>query len=416
MSLLRAFLLATLVLALGAAPCPQEARSTAQIPAESGSAPARIVVGIFDAPPFSEPLDEAVRDGLPVEAPAKASDPAAGGESSRASDWTGTSMRLFERVARRLGVEVEYRTGTEREILDALARGEIDACASPLAPTPGRLGRFEFSHTYAAVGITAATRTRDSLLDELEGIADGLFSRSQMRIYVAILALALLFALLMWVAERRRNQDFHGHPIDGFGSSLWWSVVTLATVGYGDKVPRTGRGRTIAGVWMLVSLVLTSVFTATIVSAITLGSLDASPVRSQADLSRLRLVAVESSISSDWLESRGLPHRRVRDFAEGIRLVEQRAADALVGPEIELRTALRSHPALTVAPARLTDEFMCFGLARSLSDDFRERFDAALVMELPRSASAEPDTPTEAAPIRGTTSLRATSTETGAAR
>lgn len=354
--------------------------------------PTRLVVGLFDAPPFSEPLEEAARDGLKADAaeirvvdrPA----PETAEASAQEARWTGSSLRLVERVATRLGVAVEYRTGSESDILEALARGEIDVCASPLAPTPSRLANFDFSHAYASVGLTAATRAHDSLLDDLASIADGLFARSQLRIYAVILVCALAFAFLMWLLERGRNQDFHGHPLHGFGSSLWWSVVTLATVGYGDKVPRTGSGRALASAWMLISLVLTTVFTATIVSALTLGSIAASPIQSQADLSRARLASVRGSISSDWLDSRGLMHRAVADFEEGLRLVEQESADALVGPEIVLRAKLREHPALALAPGQFTEEFMSFGLSRSLDDAFRERFDAALVAELPHAASA----------------------------
>jgi voltage-gated potassium channel len=34
---------------------------------------------------------------------------------------------------------------------------------------------------------------------------------------------------------------------DTFGDGLWWSVVTVSTVGYGDISPKTGWGRLVAG-------------------------------------------------------------------------------------------------------------------------------------------------------------------------
>lgn len=47
----------------------------------------------------------------------------------------------------------------------------------------------------------------------------------------------------------------HGHPganITQFGDAVWWAVVTLATVGYGDYYPVTAVGRIIA-ILMIIS-------------------------------------------------------------------------------------------------------------------------------------------------------------------
>jgi len=47
----------------------------------------------------------------------------------------------------------------------------------------------------------------------------------------------------------------HGHPganITQFGEAIWWAVVTLATVGYGDYYPVTAVGRIIA-IFMMIS-------------------------------------------------------------------------------------------------------------------------------------------------------------------
>ena len=47
---------------------------------------------------------------------------------------------------------------------------------------------------------------------------------------------------------------------------IWWAVVTVTTVGYGDQVPTTVAGRTIAMVVMLFGIGFLSVLTATIAS------------------------------------------------------------------------------------------------------------------------------------------------------
>jgi voltage-gated potassium channel Kch len=56
---------------------------------------------------------------------------------------------------------------------------------------------------------------------------------------------------LIWLAERRHNEEqFRRDPAAGIGNGIWWSAVTMTTVGYGDKAPVTLAGRVIALVWM----------------------------------------------------------------------------------------------------------------------------------------------------------------------
>ena len=59
---------------------------------------------------------------------------------------------------------------------------------------------------------------------------------------------------------------------DKFGSipqSMWWSIVTLTTVGYGDVYPVTAIGKIIAGAVMLIGIGVIAIPTAIISSNFT---------------------------------------------------------------------------------------------------------------------------------------------------
>ena len=72
--------------------------------------------------------------------------------------------------------------------------------------------------------------------------------------------LLTIFAHFLWVAERKVNPDhFPTRYLDGIDDAVWWAIVTLTTVGYGDKVPITGFGRVLAILWMLTGLCLCSI-------------------------------------------------------------------------------------------------------------------------------------------------------------
>lgn len=70
-----------------------------------------------------------------------------------------------------------------------------------------------------------------------------------------IYALAILLTASLIVDRVERPVD----GFDGFGDGLWWSIVTLTTVGYGDAVPQTGWGRSIAVVLMISGIALLGV-------------------------------------------------------------------------------------------------------------------------------------------------------------
>ena len=75
-------------------------------------------------------------------------------------------------------------------------------------------------------------------------------------LYVAIIVfqMASLFILLFESAEPASN-------IVTSGDALWWSFVTVATVGYGDKFPITTGGRIVALLLMIVGIAMFGIFT-----------------------------------------------------------------------------------------------------------------------------------------------------------
>ena len=51
-----------------------------------------------------------------------------------------------------------------------------------------------------------------------------------------------------------------------FGIGVWWAIVTLGTVGYGDVVPHTAWGRVVGSVVIIVGVTFISFLIATVTS------------------------------------------------------------------------------------------------------------------------------------------------------
>lgn len=78
---------------------------------------------------------------------------------------------------------------------------------------------------------------------------------------IAVLILAMLGGNLMYYAE----PDNFKTAFEG----VWWTLVTMSTVGYGDFVPHTVLGKVLAGIGMFIGIGVFAVITAIIGSKIT---------------------------------------------------------------------------------------------------------------------------------------------------
>ena len=69
---------------------------------------------------------------------------------------------------------------------------------------------------------------------------------------IVLFGLVLVTAAAMHLAEQTAQPDKFG----SIPEAMWWAIVTLTTVGYGDVVPVTAIGRIIAGFTMLMGLMM----------------------------------------------------------------------------------------------------------------------------------------------------------------
>jgi voltage-gated potassium channel len=85
---------------------------------------------------------------------------------------------------------------------------------------------------------------------------------SLFRVLIAAAATLFLGAWLVLLFE----EDAKGSNIHNYPDALWWAIVTVTTVGYGDRYPVSAGGRAVAVVLMLVGIGLIGVLTATVAS------------------------------------------------------------------------------------------------------------------------------------------------------
>jgi voltage-gated potassium channel len=91
-----------------------------------------------------------------------------------------------------------------------------------------------------------------------------LFRRGNLERFLLAAAFLLLNgAIIVYFFERHAT----GSNIHTFGESVWWSVVTVTTVGYGDYFPVTTGGRVAAAFIMAIGILTLAVVTAQVSSS-----------------------------------------------------------------------------------------------------------------------------------------------------
>lgn len=90
------------------------------------------------------------------------------------------------------------------------------------------------------------------------------WTRGRLAVYVGGTMTLLVLVASLAILDAERGAE--GSTIESFGDSLWWSVVTVTTVGYGDTFPVTGAGRVVAFAMMLCGIGLLAFVTGSLTS------------------------------------------------------------------------------------------------------------------------------------------------------
>tara|TARA_B110000438_G_scaffold295457_1_gene338473 strand:- start:176 stop:1279 length:1104 start_codon:yes stop_codon:yes gene_type:complete len=77
----------------------------------------------------------------------------------------------------------------------------------------------------------------------------------------------IIAILLIWTSGAMIISIIEPGAFKKLSNSLWWAIVTMTTVGYGDMAPTTVPGRILAVFIMLTGIVLVAIVTATISSS-----------------------------------------------------------------------------------------------------------------------------------------------------
>ena len=197
----------------------------------SASASEHLTIGTKVSPPFSMKAD----DGT----------------------WTGISIELWKQIAVALDVTYDIKEYDLKGLLAAVQAKEVDVAVASTTITADREAVMDFTHPIYSTGLGILVKRGGG--GGTFAVIRGLLTWDLLKVLGGLFVLLAATGALVWLFERRKNDaQFAKHPVQGIGAGVWWSAVTMTTVGYGDKSPITFGGRVLGLVWMFSAIIIIS--------------------------------------------------------------------------------------------------------------------------------------------------------------
>jgi polar amino acid transport system substrate-binding protein len=290
-------------------------------------------------------------------------------------EWGGIAIDLWRRIADERGYDYRFVESDLPGMIDGVVDGRYAASVGALTISAERESKVDFTQPFYATGFGIAVPRTDP---GWYALFRNFFTIGFLKAVLALCALLLCAGFVFWLAERRRNPQQFAPGAGGIGSGFWFSAVTMTTVGYGDKAPRTAAGKALALVWMFAGIIIISTFTGMIASSLTAGRLQGA-VTGPNDLSGARVGSIPGSATDDWLSEERIGFRGFPDVEAGLRALDAGQIDAFVYDEPVLRYWVRtSHrDRLRMLPGTFGRQN--YGMALPQGSALREPIDESLL-------------------------------------
>ncbi|MEE9313656.1 MAG: transporter substrate-binding domain-containing protein [Rhizobiaceae bacterium] len=217
--------------------------------------------------------------------------------------FSGFSIELWQLIAEKLELKFQFKLEpTLSDLLTNMKEGRGDVAIAAVTITAQREVDIDFSHPFFRSGLAILTANKASSISSqvMDVLRSVFLSKTFALAGMILLVILLLVSHIIWLLERKNNPQFARDYFPGIWDSFWWALVTLATVGYGDKAPTAVAGRLFAMIWMVAGYLLFVYFTASITSSVTIRELRGS-INGPDDLPGHKVAVIAKSTSAAYM-------------------------------------------------------------------------------------------------------------------
>ncbi|WP_299367477.1 transporter substrate-binding domain-containing protein [Winogradskyella sp.] len=302
------------------------------------------------------------------------------GIKSNSGEVEGLMVELWEDIAKDLDLHYEYHVTDMNTLLTGLNNKTFDVGLGAISITPQREKLVDFTQPVnpSGTGIAVSkSHISESALQKWMPIFINL-----LELIILLLLMLLVSAIIVFLIEKHYAKGEHTERnIETIADGLWWSAVTMTTVGYGDKVPRSKAGKILGIIWIFTSIIFFSLFTAN-ASAQLFHSKTKSNINSIQDLRNVRVTAVANSSGAEFLKRELIEYIPQTTLNNAIEAVLSGKADAVVSnlPVLKYHNRIHHNEALMLSEAYLVRNNM--GIALKDESPLKEQIDLILLQKI----------------------------------
>lgn len=303
----------------------------------------------------------------------------------------GYAAELWDQLARETGLQYEVQVvATAADMIEAVKNKTADVGVGAISVTAKREEMIDFSQPFYESGLQILVAGGGgSFGDNILSLVKNLFNLELIGMFLLLMLAMFIISHLVWRYEHKVNSDMWPEDYkEGIWESFWWTISTLLVGGADNKGPVGVGGRIVAIVWMLLSIVLVSLLTASFTTTLTINSLNGD-INGPGDLPGRKVATVKGSTTEGWLTAKNAKVQTFATVTDCVLALKEGKVQAVVydAPVLQYEAAKLNDDKLQMVGPMFERQNYAFALQQD--SPLRERLNQALLKLSEQGIGAE---------------------------
>jgi len=237
---------------------------------------------------------------------------------------SGFDIDLWEELSKSSGVPFKYKVIPEfKDILSNISERNVDLVISGITINAERESYFDFTQPYLKSGISVLVKQdREANVFQILG---GFFV-SIWKTLLIFFGFLLLCSIAIWFFELGKD-SFDDKPLKGIAEGMYWTNVTMTTVGYGDQTPQTAKGKLFSVLVMWIGICIVFPFVVAKMGQIV--NMDYS-ITEQSELKHKKVAIIEGTTSLSAANELGAEVTECKSIEHCYKLLKTGDVEAII--------------------------------------------------------------------------------------